>query len=87
MQKVTHITPTGKTYHLVTLKALREAGERHMDLRGADRDVTARGSQHSALVKEKHYKKSGCEEFQEQQKNTILHFNRICNCRFERGKL
>ena len=68
IQKVTHITPTGKTYHLVTLKALREAGERHMDLSGADSDVTARGAQHSALVKEKHYKKTGWEEFQEQQR-------------------
>jgi len=68
IQKVTHITPTGKEYHLVTLKALREAGERHMDMEGADSDVTARGAQHSALVKEKHYKKSGWEDFQQQQK-------------------
>jgi len=68
IQKVAHITPTGKEYHLVTLKALREAGERHMDIEGADSDVTARGAQHSALVKEKHYKKSGWEEFQQQQK-------------------
>jgi integrase len=68
IQKITHITPSGKEYHLVTLKALREAGERHMDLRGADKDTTARASQHSALVKEKYYKKSGWEEFQEQQK-------------------
>ena len=68
IQKITQITPTEKEYHLVTLKALREAGERHMDMEGADRDVTARGAQHSALVKEKYYKKSGWEEFQNQQK-------------------
>lgn len=68
IQKVTHITPTGKKYHLVTLKALRESGERHTDLAGADRDVTARGAQHSAIVKEKHYKLSGWEEIQEQIK-------------------
>ena len=68
MQKVTHTTTTGKEYHLVTLKALREAGERHCDLAGADSEVTARGAQHSALVKEKHYKKAGWEEVQEQVK-------------------
>jgi site-specific recombinase XerD len=68
IQKLTHVTETGREYHLVTLKALREAGERHMDLRGADPQVTARGAQHSAIVKEKYYKKSGWEEFQEQQK-------------------
>jgi len=68
MQKVTHVTPTGKEYHLFTLKALREAGERHMDTSGADPQVTARGAQHSALVKEKYYKKSNWEEFQEQQR-------------------
>lgn len=66
IQKVTHITPTGKEYHLVTLKALREAGERHCDLAGADSEVTARGSQHSAIVKERYYKKSGWEEIQDQ---------------------
>jgi len=68
IQKVTHITETGKKYHLVTLKALREAGERHTDLGGADSDVTARGAQHSAIVKERHYKKAGWEEIQEQVK-------------------
>lgn len=66
IQKVTHITETGRVYHLVILKALREAGERHCDLAGADSDVTARGAQHSAIVKEKHYKKAGWEEVQEQ---------------------
>jgi len=68
IQKVTHITQTGKEYHLVTLQALRESGERHTDLAGADSDVTARGAQHSALVKEKYYKKAGWDEVQEQVK-------------------
>ena len=68
IQKVTHITQTGKEYHLVTLQALREAGERHTDLAGADRDVTARGAQHSISVKEKYYKKAGWDEVQEQVK-------------------
>ena len=68
IQKVTHITQTGKKYHLVTLQALREAGERHCDLAGADSDVTARGAQHSAIVKEKHYKKAGWDEVQQQVK-------------------
>lgn len=66
IQKVAKITLTGKEYHLVTLKALREAGERHCDLAGADSDVTARGAQHSAIVKEKHYKKAGWDEVQQQ---------------------
>lgn len=68
IQKVTHITPKCERYHLVTLQALREAGERHTDLAGADKDVTARGSQHSAQVKEKYYKKSGWDEIQAQVK-------------------
>lgn len=66
IQKVTHTTPSGKEYHLVSLKALREAGERHCDLAGADSEITARGSQHSAFVKEKYYKKSGWGEIQDQ---------------------
>jgi len=68
IQKVTHVTETGKRYHLVTIKALREAGERHTDLAGADSEVTAKASQHSAVIKERHYKKTGWEEVQEQIK-------------------
>jgi integrase len=68
IQKLSEITGTGKEYHLVTLKALREAGERHCDLAGADSAITARGAQHSAIVKEKHYKKAGWEEVQGQIK-------------------
>jgi site-specific recombinase XerC len=74
IQKVNHITPKGKEYHLVTLQGLRESGERHTDLSGADRDITARGSQHSAQVKEKYYKKSGWEEIQQQVKKYHLAF-------------
>lgn len=66
IQKVTHITEKEQRYHLVTLQALREAGERHCDLAGADSDVTARGAQHSAVVKEQYYKKAGWDEIQEQ---------------------
>ena len=70
IQQTTKITPGGKygkrPQNLVTLKALREAGERHCDLAGADSEVTARGAQHSALVKEQYYKKAGWEEIQNQ---------------------
>ena len=68
IQQLSKIGEKHRKQNLVTLKALREAGERHMDLKGADPQVTARGAQHSALVKEKHYKKSSWEEFQEQQR-------------------
>ena len=70
IQQTAKITAGGKygkrTQNLVTIKSLREAGERHCDLKGADSDVTARGAQHSAIVKEKHYKKAGWEEIQQQ---------------------
>ena len=69
IQKITHITPKERQYHLVTLQGLREAGERHTDLAGADTDITARGAQHSGVVKEKHYKKAGWEEIQSQVRN------------------
>lgn len=68
IQQVTHITKTGKKYHLVTLKALRESGERHCDLQGMDSEVSAKAAQHSAIVKQKHYKKTGWEEIQNQIK-------------------
>lgn len=57
IQKVTHITATGRKYHLVSLKALREAGERHHDHNGGDRELSAKAAQHSLRVKEKYYKK------------------------------
>lgn len=68
IQQLTHRTETGKQYHLVTLKALREAGERHCDLNGADPQVTAKAAQHSYQIKERHYKKSPWEEIQLQVK-------------------
>lgn len=77
IQQVTHITPRDKKYHLVTLQGLRESGERHTDLSGADSDITARGSQHSKLVKEKYYKKSGWEEIQNQVKMYHPAFNNM----------
>lgn len=70
IQQVAKITTGGKygkrPQNLVSLKALREAGERHCDLAGADSDVTARGAQHSAIVKEQYYKRAGWEEIQQQ---------------------
>lgn len=66
--KITYCMRRPRKQHLVTLQGLREAGERHMDLRGADQNVTARAAQHSAVVKEKYYKKSSWEEFQQQQR-------------------
>jgi len=66
IQQSTHTTITGRTYHLVTLKSLRESGERHCDISGADSDVTARAAQHSSIVKERHYKKTGWLEAQDQ---------------------
>jgi len=62
IQKVTHVTITGKKYHLMTLKSLREAGERHHDERGGDSDLSARAAQHSLLIKDRYYKKTGAEE-------------------------
>jgi integrase len=76
IQKVTHMTETGRNYHLVTLKALREAGERHCDLAGADTEVAARAAQHSSIVKERHYKKAGWEEVQQQVRKYHLAFNK-----------
>jgi hypothetical protein len=43
IQKLQSIKPSGKEYHLVTLMALREAGERHHDLNGGDPDVLRGG--------------------------------------------
>lgn len=75
IQKIALRSWTGKEFHLVTCKALREAGERHCDLHGADSDVTARGAQHSAMVKEKYYKKSNWEEVQHQVRKFHPAFN------------
>ena len=70
IQKVAKVTDYGeirhnRPQHLVSLKALREAGERHHDLGGGDSDLSARAAQHSAIVKERYYKKTGWEEIQD----------------------
>ncbi len=44
IQKLQSIKPSGKEYRLVTLMALREAGERHHDLNGGDPDVSAKAA-------------------------------------------
>ena len=41
IKKLQSIKPRGKNYCLVTLMALREAGERHHDLNGGDPDATS----------------------------------------------
>lgn len=68
IQKVQSVTPTGRIYYLVQLKSLREAGERHTDQAGGDPYVSARGAQHTNVVKDRHYHKSGWEEVQNNTK-------------------
>ncbi len=75
IQKVVLKSGVGKDFHLVTCKALREAGERHCDLNGADRDVTARMAQHTTSVKEKYYKQSGWEDIHDQVRKFHPCFN------------
>ena len=65
IQKVTHITHTGRNHHLLTLKALREAGERFHDLRGGDTELSAKAAQHTMKVKEQNYKKLNWDEVHE----------------------
>lgn len=62
IQKNVGFTKNGRQIRLVTCKALREAGERHTDVAGADRDATARIAGHTVRTKEKHYKKGNFEE-------------------------
>jgi len=56
------------TRKLVGLMALREAGERHHDMRGGDSDISAKAAQHSRAVKERHYKRTPTEEIAESYK-------------------
>lgn len=51
-----------RVLNLVTCKALREAGERHTDVAGADRDITARIAGHTVETKEKYYKRTNFDE-------------------------
>lgn len=59
---VGHARKSRRRIRLVTCKALREAGERHTDVAGADRDATARIAGHTVQTKEKYYKKGNFEE-------------------------
>lgn len=51
-----------RVLNLVTCKALREAGERHTDVAGADRDITARIAGHTVETKETYYKRTNFDE-------------------------
>ena len=62
IQRVLGYTKNGRDIRLITCKALREAGERHTDIAGGDRDATARIAGHTVRTKEKHYKKGNFEE-------------------------
>lgn len=62
VQMVVGHTKEEREIRLVTCKALREAGERHTDVAGADRDATARIAGHTVRTKEKYYKKGNFEE-------------------------
>lgn len=62
IQRVIGYTKNGREIRLVTCKALREAGERHTDVAGADRDATARIAGHTVRTKEKYYKRGNFEE-------------------------
>jgi len=62
IQQVIGHTKNGREVKMVTCKALREAGERHTDTAGGDRDATARIAGHTVRTKEKYYKKGNFEE-------------------------
>jgi integrase len=62
IQKVIGFNKANREIRLVTCKSLREAGERHTDVSGADRDATARIAGHTVRTKESHYKKGNFEE-------------------------
>ncbi|MCK5291739.1 MAG: tyrosine-type recombinase/integrase [Thermoplasmata archaeon] len=62
IQKTIGHTKNGREIRLLTCKALREAGERHTDTNGGDRDATARIAGHTVRTKEKYYKKGNFEE-------------------------
>ena len=62
IQRVIGHNRMGREIRLVTCKALREAGERHTDVAGADRDATARIAGHTVQTKERFYKKGNYEE-------------------------
>ncbi len=59
IQKVKKYYVDGRTLHLITMMALREAGERHHDNNGGSRKLSAVAAGHSMQVKERHYEKVG----------------------------
>lgn len=65
IQQEKQTTPTGRVYHLVTLMALREAGERHHDQDGGDPAISAKAAGHTMLIKSRYYKKGSFEEAQD----------------------
>lgn len=74
IQKDKAIAPKGRVYRLVTLMALREAGERHHDQAGGDAAISAKAAGHTMTVKNKFYKKGSFEEAQESYKLHHLAF-------------
>jgi integrase len=67
IQKVKYITDGGKNYYLVSLSAIREAGERHEIGMGGSELIAAKCSDHTKRVQEKHYAKMDFEEIVAQQ--------------------
>ena len=65
IQQDKQMTPKGRVYHLITLMALREAGERHHDQNGGDPAISAKAAGHTMLIKNKYYKKGSFEEAQQ----------------------
>jgi integrase len=59
IQKVKKHYVDGRPLHLVTLMALREAGERQHDNAGGSRKLSAVSAGHSMRVKERYYEKVG----------------------------
>jgi integrase len=59
VQKIKKYYMDGRPLHLITLMALREAGERHHDNAGGSRKLSAVAAGHTMTIKERHYEKVG----------------------------
>ncbi len=59
IQKIKKYYVDGRPLHLITLMALREAGERHHDNAGGSRKLSAVAAGHTMTIKERHYEKVG----------------------------
>lgn len=70
IQKDRAKAPKGRVYRLVTLMAMREAGERHHDQEGGDDAISAKAAGHTMTVKNKFYKQGS---FEEAQKSFKMH--------------